>query len=582
MVKSGLVAVATLDGGPVDRDDAVALGLHGSNQAHHLDGAILRATDHVVETAEGFARVGSRTLTFLGETRETDALAAAIGRPGADPATLAMDVIDHWDSGRGAQLQGDWSLMQWDEARRELIVAASPGRRDNVFVAQAGSRVAISPSISALADLPWVGREIDHAGLASTIARREVRIVNAQATMLGAVTRLPPGEMLRIDAAGRQRVARVEEPEPARWEGDFHEAVAALEGELRSVIRAMMAPHRIVAVQLSGGLDSSLIACLVAEELRADQELFFVCSVAPAGSGIPDERDVAAIVAARAGAPIHFIEPDPAADMFLPDWEMSEVCGGPCLNGAHHVSTALQEAARARGATLLFDGVSGEDHISRPTRFVSLRTRTRDMIELGRRQLTRWQRGSLQDNFHPRLAAGFLAGLPAELRRIPPPTKGFWATPRNATIGDPILRSQPYVPTAIPYGAIRLAMPFRARSLQRLAYGMPAAFTERDGMGRAIAREMLRGRVPDEIRLRRGGRPFAPDHHSRLQRQAAALPERIDGFAADGVGAIVDLDWLRASAARVAQHGPRSWDEAFELQLTGMLAAFLSGWQRRA
>jgi len=581
MTRSGLIAVASLDGGDVDRDDAVALGLHGSNQAQHLDGAILRARENGVVEAEAYARAGSRTLAFLGEARETSALAAAIGQPGADAATLAMHVVEHWGSGRSAQLQGEWSLMQWDEERRELVVAASPARRDQVFVAHKGARVAISPSISALADLPWVGRDLDDAGLARGLARREVRNAAPEATMLAAVTRLPPGAMLRVDAAGGRRIERAPEPTPTPWEGGFEDAVAALDTELRAVVRDTMAAHRTIAVQLSGGLDSSLLACIAAEERRADQEIFFLCSVAPDGSGLLDERRFAGLVADRLGLPIHWVTPDPATDLFTPDWEQIEQSGGPSLNAAHHVSVALQGAARARGATLLLDGVAGEDHVSRQLRFRTWRTQARDTIEWAKRLVAGRRPGSAQDNFHVRLAADFLARLPEDLQRHRPPRHDVVATPRNAMIGDPIMRSLPYTPTSVPYGELRYAMPYRARSLQRLAATMPAAFTEQEGQSRALARALLRGRVPEEIRTRRSGLPHAPDHLPRLKRQAATLPDRIARYRAEGAGDVVDLDWLHANALRVAEHGARSYNDMFELQLTAMLAEFLSGWRHR-
>lgn len=581
MARSGLIAVASLDGSAVDRDDAVALGLHGSNQAQHLDGAILRAAEETVVEAESYARAGSRTLAFLGEAHETETLATAIGRPGADTATLAMHVVEHWGGERSAQLPGEWSLMQWDEASRELIVAASPARRDQVFVAHRGSRVAISPSISALADLPWVGRDLDDAGLARGLARRELRNAAPDSTMLAAVTRLPPGAMLRVDASGGRRIEHAPEPAPITWEGGFDDAVAALEAELRNVVRIAMAPHRVIAAQLSGGLDSSLLACIAAEERRADQELFFVCSVAPEGSGLPDEREYAGMVARQLGLPIHWVTPGPDADLFAPDWELVELSGGPSLHAAHHVAMALQAAARDRGATLLLDGIAGEDHVSRQLRFRTWRTRARDTIEWFRRQAAARRPGSAQDNFHARLAPDFLARLPADLLQHRPPRNHIPSTPRSATIGDPVLRSLPYTPTSIPFGELRYAMPFRARSLQRLATNIPAAFTERDGVGRALARAMLKGRVPDDIRLRRTGLPHAPDHLPRLQRQAAVLPERIVRYRADGAGDVVDLDWLAEQAPRIAAHGPQSYGDGFELQLTAMLAEFLSGWRRR-
>jgi asparagine synthase (glutamine-hydrolysing) len=136
-------------------------------------------------------------------------------------------------------------------------------------------------------------------------------------------------------------------------------------------------------------------------------------------------------------------------------------------------------------------------------------------------------------------------------------------------------------PTEVICGQLRLDYAFRDTRLLKLFSGFPARFLRHGGLDRAPARALLKGRLPDSIRLRTRGLPFSPDYDDRLRAQAPMALDRIPAFRAAGVDEWLDLDWLAEALARVHIHGPRTLTEAFELQLTACAAEFLT-WRRDA
>ncbi len=95
-------------------------------------------------------------------------------------------------------------------------------------------------------------------------------VVPEERTLLCGVTRLPPATVVRVEPDGRTEVRRYwdlrveEDPELAGR--DPQEWVEEVEAGLRRAVRRRLVSDVPVGVLLSGGLDSSLITALIAEE----------------------------------------------------------------------------------------------------------------------------------------------------------------------------------------------------------------------------------------------------------------------------------------------------------------------------
>lgn len=575
---SGVYGVFRLDGGPIDPADAAILGLA-------IDGepgsALTKGVDQHAPGAVQRSDLDGRITILVGYLDEPDEMIDRLGLSRATPhADLARAALLRFGAETPALLIGEWTLLHWEPEGR-LTLMASAVRRDRMFFVASGARCAVAPDLAALSRIAWVDDEIDAAGLLFGVGRTELRGQRGGRTMLKQAHQLVPGEWVTVAAGGvRHETAAVLTPQP-RKRGTFEDLVAEADALLRRIMRQRTARTTMPAVLLSGGLDSSVIACLAAEERAAGQKLGLITSVAPPDSGLADERAFADIVAASLGLAIDPVSPPHDADTYRPPDYIIAGAGGPVLSNRHCLVEAFQVTARAQGATLLVNGGYGEMSVTGTLTYPPLRQRVRSMVGRLIRGRPAPELGG-EGPFHMRIAPSRLARLPDEISRAlanPPPTvtahpNGRWGylPGIEKTLGH---ANEFYA------GALRMDFPFRDIRLLRLFAGMPPSVLRHQGMDRAAARQILDGHLPDSIRLRRTGMPASPDHVSRLQRQAPQARERIAAFRRADVGEWLDLDWLDQSLERMAAHGPAHVDDANQVQLTAINAELLTWWRTR-
>lgn len=587
---SGLYAVASLDGAPIDACDMDILGLGGeADTLHTASGLRLRAVDaELGGSAASYARTGTSTLAFVGHFNEPEDLAARLGMDApASAAHMALEALRRWGDDAMPYMEGEWSLLQWDDASRTLRLGVSPTLRDRVRFATDGKRVAVAPDIFTLARLAWAGRQFDPMGFPLSAAWPSLRDpLMGERTIFRHCMAVEPGTFrsFRLNHQSASTPWLLEAPN-AIWQGSFEEAAAEVEKTVRRIVRQILQRHGTIAVTLSGGLDSSLLAWLAAEERRPGQSVFCITSVAPEGSGLADERSFAKTVADHLGLPITFVCPPPDADAFRPGPYAGIYAEGPSLSVRHYLYDTFYAAARAGGADAVLDGCFGEMSITRPVFYADMKTRWREFKR--KTKLALQYRCYLGETWPD---AGFLMRLSKQaLDNLPPAILGGERSrgdipllAKNQMLGvEPWYRNADAQPTT-PFLAgteargLRVLLPFRDWRLLRAMAPLPAHFMQQNGYHRAMARTLLQGRVPDSIRLRTSRLPCSPDYTQRLMRQAAAIEGRMSTYREAGAGEWVDLQWLSGKAQALAKGGASTIVETTKIQLTAMMAEFLT------
>ncbi len=139
-------------------------------------------------------------------------------------------------------------------------------------------------------------------------------IVPAPRTILRGVRKLPPATVLVIEPDGRRRERRywdppfLRDPDRADWSAEDWER--AIMDALRVSVRRRMVSDVPVGILLSGGLDSSLIVALLAEQGQHGLATFSVGFEA-AGDREGDEFEFSDLVAAEFGTDHHQIRVGP-------------------------------------------------------------------------------------------------------------------------------------------------------------------------------------------------------------------------------------------------------------------------------
>ncbi|WP_404369456.1 asparagine synthase-related protein [Sphingomonas sp. MMS24-J45] len=574
MIAPGLYALGSFAGEPIEPADCQILGLDPANESFAGTARDFPGTHWTIDRFEDAANV----LIFLGVLHDAAKLAVELGRAEAGPAELALAALLRWGVDGRAKMPGEWSLLHWDKRDKRLHVATSYRLRDRVLIAQAGSRFAVAPNLTALSRLSWIDDAIDPTGLAFELSPQRFRLGHEGYTVLRQVRQVEAGQCITLDAAGKH-IARRAPLQAIPWQGSFEEGVAAATDALRGIIRRAMAPYHRIGVTLSGGLDSALVAAIAVEELRSDQTLTAFTSVAPPGTGLIDERAWTQQTANHLGIELVPVWPSDTCAIYRPARHHLE--NGPTKSVRHYLYDAIYGAAQERGVQMMLDGEYGESALSRSPYFDTPLNRARRAVR-GFRDSLRPGSAEPARRFMVQFAPEFVASLPAPLRAPVPPMPTDWVSrsrPMRFSRGQAGFGVFPTADTGV---SIRRATPCLGDvELLRLVAGMPASFLRRDGYNRALIRGMLNGKVPEETRLRTEKRAFSPDYDQRLTREAPSLTSSIDAWRAANVQDFLDARWIARNVDAMAAGNLRPAHIRGAFHMTAMAAEFLLWWSRQ-
>jgi asparagine synthase (glutamine-hydrolysing) len=139
-------------------------------------------------------------------------------------------------------------------------------------------------------------------------------IVPAPRTILRGVAKLPPATLLIVEPDGRRRERRYWDPpferDPERADWSAQDWEAAIMDALRVAVGRRMVADVPVGILLSGGLDSSLIVALLAEQGQRGLATFSV-GFRDVGERVGDEFEFSDLVAAEFGTDHHQIRVGP-------------------------------------------------------------------------------------------------------------------------------------------------------------------------------------------------------------------------------------------------------------------------------
>jgi asparagine synthase (glutamine-hydrolysing) len=395
------------------------------------------------------------------------------------PAGPAPDLARLWADRGPAMLDGlagPFALAVWDGRRRRLLLARDRvGERPLAWWC-GGATLVFASEPAALVACPLVPRRLNVAALGNFLRFAYVR---APATGFEAIHVLPPGHYLVFDAAtgrldGPRRWWDIPRGPPERGvpQGQWCERVRRA---VREAVRARMGGAGPVGVLVSGGIDSSLIAAVAAEEAGGRPLQAFTATFAEPGW---DESAHARAVAGRLGAAHAEVRLEPSCLESLP----ALVQGGVLLADSSALAVyALARAVRAEVPAAL-SGDGGDESFGGYERHAALWTSER---------LPRWLR----------------AGLAPLGRRMPPAAgrKSRWNAARRflaALDAAPLARYLAWRSLFGPGDLERLLAPEAAREAlagdllaawRRLAAGLD----ERPWIDRAMAID-LQDYLPDD------------------------------------------------------------------------------------
>jgi len=261
---------------------------------------------------------GTVTVVQNGEIYNHEALHAELEAAGhrfrtrSDTEVLAH-AYEQWGVGFVERLRGMFALALWDARECRLVLARDRFGIKPLFWAEVGGGLAFASELKALRLAPGFRDDVDPEALDAFLAFNSIP---APLTIYAGARKLPPGHVL-VRERGGIRVERFARPGPVPAADVRREDEATLAAELRETLRDSVRAHLVsdvpVGVLLSGGVDSSVLCALAAQESSEPVQTFSIGFQERSF----DELDLARSVAERYRTDHHelILKPD-AAELF--------------------------------------------------------------------------------------------------------------------------------------------------------------------------------------------------------------------------------------------------------------------------
>src|SRR5690348_5621830 len=225
-------------------------------------------------------------------------------------------------------LQGMFAYALWDERRRRLVLARDRLGIKPLYYVQANGSFLFASEVKALLEHPDVAAGLDLNALDLYLS---FRYVPGPQTLFRGIKKLPPGHLLVLED-GQVQVRRY-------WElvlGDYRpavnldEAVEEFGALLQETVRRHLISDVPVGMLLSGGLDSSAVAALMAANRPQPIATFTVGFDLP---GSHNELAEARLVAKQLATDHHELVLTPDIAELLPGliWQLDEPVADPAV-----------------------------------------------------------------------------------------------------------------------------------------------------------------------------------------------------------------------------------------------------------
>lgn len=287
-------------------------------------------------------------------------LISALKLPAGVPdGEIILAAYEAWGEKCPERLLGDFAFAIWDGRRRLLFCARDHfGVKPFYYYQDEGSFVFANELKGVLCD-PRVPRRINDLKIADYLLGT---FDGKETTYYEGILRLPPGCSITV-SRGRTEIRTYWALDPAREtrfksDGDYAEAFLEIFTE---AVRCRLRAHKPVSSMLSGGLDSTSIAC-VAQALMMGKPLDTFSIVFDTVREC-DERRYINDVLAKGGFNSHYIRGDEVGPLNESEkvfWHVDVPFWAPGL----YLAWATYAAAQKTGGRVILDGHDGDTAVS--------------------------------------------------------------------------------------------------------------------------------------------------------------------------------------------------------------------------
>lgn len=532
---------------------------------------------------------------------------------------LILAAYKKWGEQCADRLIGDFAFAIWDARRQTVFCACDPMGVKSLYYYLADGLFLFASEVKGLLALPEVPRRLN-----------EMRVAEYLATLFEDRAGTFYQDILRLPGAYTMTVGRERAQKRQYWALDPHrelrlrndaEYVEAFRDLFTETVRCRTRSAFPVGAALSGGLDSSSVAC-AARNVKHDRAsaLHTFSLVFP---GLPeqdqrliDERPQIRAVLDTGGFDAHFVE----ADRLSPMWQVERMHFH--LDHANYAPNlylhwAMYDAANTHGVRVFLDGFDGDSTVSHGFERLRELARTLRWPTLGReigmlaqnhlagiqprrilrhyclKPLTpRWlymlwlmRRGRFREALSQNILLGAefkrRTGIERRAKELIQPRRS-WPLMRTARLEHYASINQALYSYTLEIAdkasaafQIEARYPFFDRRLIEFCLALPAEQKLGQGWNRWIQRRAMAGILPPEIQWRPRKGDLSPNFHRRLLDFERTRLEQIMLHGSRELDPFVNPDAMRAAFHEYEKNHARSQGESIQIFAAVNLALWL-------
>ena len=309
------------------------------------DGRMLAADVRVDNREELFA--ATHHLLSATQERTTD-------------ADYVMAAQARWGMEFPFYLVGEYAMVFYDPRTRSLSMCRDPIGARPLYYHRNNERLVVSSQLAPLVDLFGIPRDIDEEYVAGRMSRGPAIGVTPYKHIHG----VKPAHVLTATQSGElleRRYWQLDTEHEIRFRND-EDYEEAFRFHLRNAVQAPLRTDRPVMIELSGGLDSSTIACVAADSIRKGQiqtRRFDTVSYVYDESPTSDESSFIQCVENHLGRTGIRVRDEDSSLFPPPSQDLDIVTPNPILCSFNY-HEALCNLMRETGARVLLTGVGGD------------------------------------------------------------------------------------------------------------------------------------------------------------------------------------------------------------------------------
>ncbi|GAB3508603.1 asparagine synthase-related protein [Emticicia fontis] len=532
----------------IDNNDSLIKKLKSKSASYH---AIKGINEIIIGSIPPLGSLSSNHVYSLGElTIIANAridnriqLSSKLNIPPSDQkkmsdAELILICFQKWNKLCLEHLEGDFAFAIWNQESQELFSATDHLGQRSLYYHESTNYFIICSCIkelTALVDTPKIIND-------EYIINYYFRIHNPANTFDKNIHLLPAGSYLSYYSDKPLQINKYwvllnKRKYAFTKDEDWYACARTL---IFQSIEKRISEDKQIGITLSGGLDSSSIACILASILKEkNRSLYAFSSVLPLNHQEKDERPfIEHILQIYDNIDITYIEL-PESGTFQ-NLEKNFYIDEAIPNTFHYVDHAILKAAQYKGVNNLFTGYGGDFWISWKGESVIFQL----ILDGHYQQALGLLKASQQYKKHSILASVWrnlfmhipiYKGLKSKLSigelksffrkdfiknysdlLVPEPQSYKERTAQkveDGTIGK-LLTS---IYNRNQYYGIDSSVPFFDKSLLEFFLEVPQQLFIKNGVPRSLLRESMKGILPEYIRQRPDKRPYAPDFKNRLE-----------------------------------------------------------------